>query len=303
MQENKKIYKILTGIFCLIFFTCIMFLPEPQEKIQNNFEYKKCIPDNVEDYEKNQDLLKYSFSHNTILYYHYLNNGRYKDAIKTIDKFEKDDFYPTCYRYQSNRVRFICKTKMRIFNHFFGSFINAEEQKHIYKANAYYKSGDIENAKKELNLQKESFTLSDKIKFRIYLDEENFEEAEKLIENKNSYDKKIYTAELYSAKKDYLKAEKLYNEIIKDLPKRDDIKISYASMLMKQKQYSTAIKILKSAKEDKYFYAINYNLGACYKNIGNNKQAKEYFKKVLSKKPDNKEFIEYLTTGILQPVD
>ncbi len=301
MNLNKnKIYKYIAGITCLIAFSVIMFLPEPQEKIQNSYNYKKCIPENVEDYEQNQDLIKYSFAHNTILYYHYLNNGRYKDAIKTIDKFEKDDFYPTCYRYQSNRVRFICKTKMRIFNYFFGPVINTEEQKHTYKANAYYKSEDIENAKKELRLKEESSSLSNKLQFKIYLEEKNFEEAEKFLEIANKYDKKIYTAELYSAKKEYQKAEKIYKELIQNLPKRDDIKIDYATMLMKQNKYSQAIKILKSAKEDKYFYAINYNLGVCYKKIGNNKKAKEYFKKVLSKKPDNKTLIEYLATGNLE---
>lgn len=304
MQEkNKKIYKILIGIFSLIFFTGTLFLPEPQEKIQNDFDYKKCIPDNVEDYEQNQDLLKYSFSHNTILYYHYLNNGRYKDAIKTIDKFEKDDFYPTCYRYQSNRMRFVCKTKMRMFNTIFGSFINTKEQKHTYKANAYYKSGDTEKALQEIELKKEYSPLTDKIKFKIFLEANNFQEAENIIENKNRYDKKIYTAELYSAKKEYKKAETLYTELIKDLPKRDDIKSDYAIMLIKQGKYSHAINILKSAKEDKNFYEINYNLGVCYKNLGNNKMAKTYFKKVLSKNPDNKIFIKYLATDKIEPYD
>ena len=302
MTLNKnQTYKYIVGIICLIAFSAIMFLPEPQEKIQNNFDYKKCIPENIEDYEQNQDLVKYSLTHNTILYYHYLNNGRYKDAINTIDKFEKDDFYPTCYRYQSNRVRFICKTKMRIFNYIFGPVLNIKEQKLTYKANAFYKSGDIENAKNELALKKEKSSLSNKLQFKIYLDEKNFKEAENFLEIGSKYDKKIYAAELYSAKKEYQKAEKIYNELIQNLPKRDDIKIDYATMLMKQNKYSQAIKILKSAKEDHYFYAINYNLGVCNKNIGNNKQAKEYFKKVLSKNPDNKILIEYLATGKLEP--
>lgn len=301
MNLNKNLLKHTIYILCLIIFTVILFLPEPQEKIQNKFDYKKCIPDNAEEYEQNQNLLKYSFSHNTILYYHYLNNGRYKDAIKTIDKFEKDDFYPTCYRYQSNSIRFLCKTKMRIFNCFLGSVINTEEHKHTYKANAYYKAGDIEKAKEEISLKTEQSPLTDKIKFKIYLEENNFDEAEKIIENLNDYDKKIFKAELYSTKKEYKKADILYTEILKELPKRDDVKIAYASMLIKQNQYSNAIKILNSADENKYFYAVNYNLGICYKNMGNNKKAKEYFKKVLSKNPDNKILIKYLATDKLEP--
>jgi len=298
---NKKSIKFITGIFCLAIFTIVLFLPEPQEKIQNNYDYKKCMPENIEDYEKNQDLLKYSFSHNTILYYHYLNCGRFDAAINTIDKFEKDDFYPTCYRYQSNSLRFLCKTKMRIFNYIFGPAINTEAYKHSYKANAYYKSGNIKKAKEELASNKEKSSLTNKIEFKILLEEKNFSEAENFLKNTNIYDKEIYIAELYSAKNEYKKAENIYKELIKELPKRDDVKIDYATMLMKQNQYSNAIKILKSAKADNYFYAINYNLGVCYKNIGNKKQAKESFKKVLSKNPDNKDLIEYLATGKLKP--
>jgi len=155
--------------------------------------------------------------------------------------------------------------------------------------------------KNELALKKEKSSLSNKLQFKIYLDEKNFKEAENFLEIGNKYDKKIYAAELYSAKKEYQKAEITYKELLNNLPKRDDIKIDYATMLMKQNKYTQAIKILKSAKEDNYFYAINYNLGVCNKNIGNNKQAKEYFKKVLSKNPDNKILIEYLATGKLEP--
>lgn len=298
--KNNKVFNVISGILCLAVFTTILFLPEPQEQIQNNYDYKKCMFENVEDYE-NTDIIKYSLPHNTMLYMHYINTGRYQDALKTIYKYKKEDFYPTCYRYQSNRVRFICKTKMRIFNHIFGDKTNIKEIKHTYKANAYFKSGDISAAKQELSQKKENSPLSDKISFRICLEEKNFKEAEKLIENKNAYDKKIYTAELYSAKEKYETAEKLYTELIETLPKRDDIKISYAVMMMKQNKYLKAIKILKSAKDEHYFYAINYNLGICYKKIGNNKQAKKYFEKVLSQNPDNKVFIEYLATGKLIP--
>jgi len=298
--KKNEIFKISSGIICLIIFTIILFLPEPQEQIQNNYDYKKCMPEKIEEYE-NSDIIKYSFSHNSMLYMYYINIGRYQDAIRTIDTYKKEDFYPTCYRYQSNRVRFLCKTKIKIINMLFGDGINTNDIKHSFKANAYYKLGDIKNAKKELSLNKEYSTLSDKVKFKIYLEEKNFEEAKKIIEMKHSYDKKIYTAELYSAQKEYKKAERLYKELINNLPKRDDIKISYAVMLIKQDKYLKAIKILTEIKDDKYFYTVNYNLGLCYKKTGNNKQAKHYFKKVLSKNPDNKILIEYLATGELKP--
>ena len=298
---HNKIYKFLTGTFCLVVFSVILFLPEPQEQIQNNFNYKKCMPKNIDDYENFPNLLKYSFTHNTILYFHYVNNGRYSDALKTIDKFEKDDFYPTCYRYQSKRLRFVCKTKMRLFNYVFGPVVNTDELKHTYKANAYYKLGDIEKAREEISLKKEKSSLTDKILFKIYLENKNFDETEKFLETKNEYDKQIFTAELYQAKGEYKNAEKIYTDLIKNMPKRDDIKIDFAAMLMEQKKYSKAIKILKSADENKYFYAVNYNLGVCYNNIGNVQKSKEYFKKVLSKNPDNKILIEYLATGKLKP--
>ena len=301
MIFNRNLIKNIICLLGLILFSVVIFLPEPQEKIQNNFDYKKCIPENIEDYEKNQNLIKYSFTHNTLLYYHYISVGRFEDAIKTIDKFKKDNFYPTCYRYQSNNLRFLCKTKMKIFNLFFEPIINTNEYRHTYKANAYYKMDNIEKAKEELSLKTEKSSLTDKINFKIYLEENKFDKAEEIIESSNTYDKKLYTAELYFAKKDYKNSELLYKELIKELPKRDDIKIDYAILLINQKNYSKAINILKSAKEDKYFYAVNYNLGVCYKNLGNNKKAKEYFKKVLSKNPDNKTFIEYLATNELKP--
>ena len=68
MIFNRNLIKNIICLLGLILFSVVIFLPEPQEKVQNNFDYKKCIPENIEDYEKNQNLIKYSFTHNTLLY-------------------------------------------------------------------------------------------------------------------------------------------------------------------------------------------------------------------------------------------
>lgn len=300
-----KLY--LSVLFSFIFFIFVFLVVSynPYDKQYQAFLSEKVgLKDytnkDINGFIKNYDnpvTVKYHMPSMRMLSIVYKQIGRFDDAIRVVNSYEKDKDYGFCVLYKSPINRSIC----RLVSVFSNNDITID--KNLIISEIYFEKGDYAKAN-------EYFEKSNKMDLcycsKYYALANNNKQANSylhkcMIDNSISLKKRLLTkAYVLSKQQQYFEAEKIYKSLINSqCDKRInctgnvEIYMELADLYKSRKLYSKAIFCYKKAlKVQPYHYNANKGVAECFEKLNQKSEARHYYKQILKYQPDDTKFIE-----------
>ena len=240
---------------------CIFYLINPNDAQYKSYYYeeearKALAAGDIEKYFINIDrpeIIKYHFASNHILVQEYIDAGKYDDALRVINAYEKDLDYYQCTPYKPLK-RLGCRILITVNN------VSISYNKNHLISQVYFEKGDY---KKALDYELKSEKKDPCYLSRIYSALYDFKNAESLLTEckQRSTTKKYIKRSLHFSNGYFLFKQKKYKEAIVEFEK--DINTLKCGNVCRSKNRT-------------YLY-----LAECYKNLGNKTKAKEYYNWIL----------------------
>ena len=264
----KIVYSFLVLIVVCIC-ACVFYLVNPNDAQYKSYysqlQYFKAMDsgdiNKAIDSLNNPVSIKYHYAQNFMLSNLLISAGRYDEAQKVIESFEKEYDYSHCAP-RKFWGKLFCRLEFAAIGQ-----PKFEYRKNLYLSKLYFAKGDYKKAVEYDNADKNRDVC---YSTRLLSASGDIDAANKFMNLcAKKYEKARYPRAMHIARGSYLMAQKNYKAALSEFEK--DIKLSNCQSIKTCRGNSTT-----------YLY-----MAQCYKKLGNNSKALEYYNKILTNEPWN----------------